>query len=95
MRNKPGGGEGRLDKNLLMGYFLWATIKFWGGILMKARIDKEACTACELCVDTCPDIFEMGEDTAVVKVSVIPGNLQDCAKEAASSCPTEAIIIEE
>jgi len=61
---------------------------------MKAKVDKDACTACELCVDTCPDVFEMAEDTAVVKVPVIPADQEECAKEAAESCPTEAIIIE-
>jgi ferredoxin len=61
---------------------------------MKVKVDKDACTACELCVDTCPDVFEMGEDVAVVKVTPVPGNLEECAKDAAESCPTEAIIIE-
>ena len=61
---------------------------------MKVKVDKEACTACELCVDTCPDVFEMGEDVATVKVTPVPGNLEECAKDAAESCPTEAIIIE-
>jgi ferredoxin len=61
---------------------------------MKAKIDKDACTACELCVDTCPDVFEMAEDTAVVKVPAIPADQEECAKEAADSCPTEAITIE-
>ena len=60
---------------------------------MKVHIE-DSCTACGLCVDTCPDVFEMGEDVAVVKVAVIPGNLEACAKEAAESCPTEAIKIE-
>jgi len=61
---------------------------------MKVKIDKDACTACELCVDTCPDVFEMGDDVAVVKIAVIPGNLEDCTKDAVESCPTEAIIVE-
>jgi len=62
---------------------------------MKATIDQELCTACELCSDTCPDLFEMGSDYAVVKVKVIPANLEDCARQAAEDCPVEAIKIEE
>ncbi len=60
---------------------------------MKVRIDAELCTACELCVDTCPDIFEMGEDVAVVIQADVPADLEDCVQEAADSCPSEAIII--
>ena len=62
---------------------------------MKAKIDEDLCTACELCVDTCPDVFEMSEDIAVVTVDVIPPDAEECAKEAAEDCPAEAIIIEE
>jgi len=61
---------------------------------MKVKINKDDCTACELCSDTCPDVFEMGDDVAVVKVPVVPADQEECAKEAVESCPTEAIIIE-
>ena len=61
---------------------------------MKATIDKELCTACELCADTCPDVFEMGEDTATVKVNPIPDNQEDCVRRAAEDCPVGAIKIE-
>lgn len=62
---------------------------------MRAKIDEDLCTACELCVDTCPDVFEMGDDFAVVKVDPVPAEYEDCAREAADDCPAEAIIIEE
>lgn len=63
---------------------------------MKLTINKDECTACELCVDTCPELFEMGEDTAIVKVEKVPANQEDCAREAVESCPVEAIkLIEE
>ena len=56
---------------------------------------EEDCTACELCVDTCPDVFEMGDETA----QVIPGAdleaNEDCIREAAESCPVEVIKFEE
>ena len=34
---------------------------------MKVSIDKDACIGCEVCVNTCPDIFEMEEEVAVIK----------------------------
>ena len=62
---------------------------------MKVKIDADACTACGLCCDTCPDVFEM-EDVAVVKVDVVPEDSEDCVREAAQTCPVECItVIEE
>jgi len=60
---------------------------------MKVVIDEDLCTACELCVDTCPEVFEMGEDVATVIVDEVPEDAEDCAREAAESCPSEAIKI--
>jgi ferredoxin len=61
---------------------------------MKVKIDADLCTGCELCVDTCPDIFEMGDGIAVVKKVQVPAGLEDDVKESADSCPSEAIIVE-
>ena len=61
---------------------------------MKASVDPDLCTGCELCVDTCPEVFEMKDDVAVAKVDVVPADAEECAQEAAESCPAEAIIIE-
>jgi len=61
---------------------------------MKAIVDKDVCTGCGLCVDTCPDVFEMQDTVAVAKVTEIPASAEDCAKQAASDCPVEAIKVE-
>ncbi len=34
---------------------------------MKASVDKNTCTGCGLCCDTCPAVFEMDGDTARVE----------------------------
>jgi ferredoxin len=60
---------------------------------MKVKVDRDACTGCELCIDTCPDLFEMDDDLAKEKMSEVPEDLEDCAKEAAEGCPVEAIIL--
>jgi ferredoxin len=48
-----------------------------------------------VCADVCPDVFEMdNEDKAIVKVDVVPEDLEDSCRDAADSCPSEAIVIE-
>jgi ferredoxin len=62
---------------------------------MKVKVDPDLCTACELCTETCPEVFEMGEDIAIVKVGTVPSDLEESARQAAEDCPAEAIIVEE
>lgn len=62
--------------------------------IQKVTINDE-CTACELCTDTCPDVFEMGEEFAEVKAGADLDANEDCIREAAEDCPVEAIQIEE
>ncbi|MFH1540336.1 MAG: ferredoxin [Elusimicrobiota bacterium] len=61
---------------------------------MRTVIDKDVCTGCGLCCDTCPDVFEMQDAVAVVKTLEVPLLSQDSAKQAASDCPVEAIKVE-
>ena len=60
---------------------------------MKVRID-DSCTACGLCSDSCPEVFELGDDMAKVIVDEIPPDQEDCVEQAAEECPVEAIIVE-
>jgi len=60
---------------------------------MKVTIE-DTCTACGLCVDTCPDVFEMGDDIAQVIVDEVPTKHEDTAQQAADECPSESIIVE-
>ncbi len=61
---------------------------------MKATVDKELCTGCGLCVDSCPDVFELDGDTAVVKVDTVPEGAEECVQQAAEDCPASAIKVE-
>jgi ferredoxin len=63
------------------------------GFAMKVRIE-DTCTACGLCVDTCPDVFQMGSDMAEVIVDEVPAEFEEAVQQAADECPVEAIVVE-
>ena len=62
---------------------------------MRASVDEDLCTGCGLCEDTCPEVFEMDGEVAKVIVDDVPAAAEDTCREAAESCPVEAIAIEE
>jgi len=62
---------------------------------MKVTVDKETCSGCGVCVDICPDVFEMEDEVARAKVSDVPAEFEDAVKESAEACPGESILVEE
>jgi len=54
------------------------------------KIDKEKCIGCGLCVSMVPEVFEIDE---AGKAEVIVQKNNPDVKEAAESCPGEAIIL--
>ncbi|MGB2809137.1 MAG: ferredoxin [Sedimentisphaerales bacterium] len=60
---------------------------------MKVKVD-DTCTACGLCVDTCPEVFEMGDDIAKVIAEEVPAEHEDSVQQAADECPSESIIVQ-
>lgn len=60
--------------------------------MYKVSVDKNLCIGCGLCSSLCEKVFEMKGDKAVAKVSKTN---EKCAKDAAESCPVNAIKIVE
>ena len=56
---------------------------------------EEGCTLCGLCEDECPEIFELGDDSAVVKEDAELAGNEECIVNAVESCPVEVIHYEE
>jgi ferredoxin len=55
---------------------------------------EEGCTACGLCADICPEVFEMDDEAKVKQGADLSAN-EAGIKEAAESCPVEIIKFEE
>ena len=62
---------------------------------MEATVDTDTCIGCELCVQLCPEVFKMSDGKAMAYLGEVPEELNDKCKEAADSCPVNAITIEE
>ncbi len=64
----------------------------------KVEIEAGECISCEACVSECEAVFEMGDDTAVVKPEAQdPAFLKPRSADviaAAEGCPSEAIQCE-
>lgn len=55
------------------------------------KVDQSTCIGCGTCVALCPDCFAMNAEG---KSDVISQENVECAKNAAASCPVQAIIVE-
>jgi len=53
------------------------------------KVDKKVCIGCGSCEAICPEVFKLKQGKAEVKIQK---NI-DCVKEAAQSCPVDAIKI--
>lgn len=63
---------------------------------MKAKVNKDICIGCGACQAIVPDVFELEDDgLAVCKVEEIEENKKEDVMDAADSCPTSAIEVEE
>ncbi len=73
---------------------------------MKITIDRESCTACAVCWETCSDVFEASPEDNYSQIvesyrmdgradlGNVPDALSKCAIEAAEGCPVQIIHVE-
>ena len=60
---------------------------------MKAKVDADICIGCGLCVSTCPEVYKMEDDKAVVITAVVPKEAEENCQKASDECPVTAIVI--
>ncbi len=62
---------------------------------MKAVIDRSGCIACGLCIETCPEVFQMADDgLAEVIADTVPQDAEERAVESQENCPVSVITVE-
>lgn len=60
---------------------------------MTPKVDKEKCIGCGACAAVAPNTFKIGDD-GKSEVSDPAGDPEETIKQAADSCPVQAISIE-
>ncbi len=57
---------------------------------------ESGCIVCNLCADTCPQVFDVQADTAVIRPSAerYYVDQRDAIEQAAAECPVEVIKLE-
>ena len=56
---------------------------------------EEGCTICGMCEDECPEVFEIGKDSAVIKEDIDIAENEHGIFSAVESCPVQVIQYEE
>ena len=63
---------------------------------LRIEVDPVACEANGLCVEFLPEFIELGDDDVLrLREGIIPEELEGQARDAAMSCPRQALRIVE
>jgi len=58
---------------------------------MSISVNKDVCIGCGACTSICPQTFKFSDDG---KSEVVSQEDVECAKNAAASCPVQAITVD-
>ena len=73
---------------------------------MMVSIERDGCTMCALCWETCPQVFEESKEDGMSQIvedfrvdeeldeGKVDDSFKTCVEEAAEGCPTEVIHID-
>lgn len=58
---------------------------------MKVSVDQDVCIGSGNCMAIAPDIFQVKDGVAHVRIGTVPEGLEGQAREAMDNCPVQAI----
>lgn len=58
-------------------------------------IDISECSDCESCVELCPSVFRINEETGIIEAVELSQYPEEAIREAISCCPKDCITWEE
>lgn len=60
--------------------------------MMDVNVNQDLCISCGLCVTSCPEVFSWNDhEKAQALKEQVDSGMEDCVREAADGCPTDAI----
>ena len=62
---------------------------------MKVSIERQDCISCGLCVSTCPEVFQFGDDGRSQGRCQPGPELEDAVRTCADNCPVSVIYVSE
>ena len=64
--------------------------------MARAIADRAACCGYALCVETCPQVYRLDDNSVVeILLNPVPAELIDKVRQAVEECPQSALAIEE
>jgi ferredoxin len=60
---------------------------------MQIEVDPELCEACGICVDICPEVFELNGALITVKIQIVPARYWEACEVAVEECPVGAMFL--
>ena len=58
-------------------------------------IDAACCTGCNTCIELCPEVFRVREETGIIEIMDLSEYPEDIIREAIILCPVDCITWEE
>jgi ferredoxin len=63
---------------------------------MRVRVDRTQCGCSGYCARLVPSVFHIGDDNVARAIETdVPRSLADAVREAATVCPTGAVVIDD